>query len=142
MISPPLSWKNSTICFWNLSSKKQTNKKPNKQQQQTRLLKRESTRSLAVQKDHLLRKTLEGRQAKFPCRAKADECQAGSHPACSSGGSVLQQLEWRRNCPLAPIVNIPHKQWPSSLSIVHSVFICESPLFIQCAKPFFSQAKF
>lgn len=72
-----------------------------------------------------------GRWPQFPCQAKTDDCDSGSHPVCSSWSfCVLQQLEeWRRNCPLAPIVNIPHKQWPGLLPIVHSVFICESHFF-------------
>lgn len=99
-----------------------------------RLLRSQSMHSLGVQQDHLLRKTQEGKLAKFPCLTKADECQAGSHPH-----SVLLQ---KAKLPLGSHCQHSTQTMPGSLTIVHSIFICESPSSTQCAKPFFSQERF
>ena len=119
-----LCLKNPVICFQNLASKKVNHwgEKAHQVPQQSR-------------KEQLLRKSLEREEASG--WAKRMTASLVPTPVCSSWSFCSPAVrEW--SCPLALIVNIPHKQWPGSLTIVHSVFICESPFLAQCAKPFFS----
>ena len=120
-----LSLKNPVICLQNLASKKVDHweEKAHKVPWRSR-------------KDHLLRKSLEREQASG--WAKTDDCRVWFPPCLQLLKFLCSRAVREWSCPLAPIVNIPHKQWPGPLTIVHSVFICESRFLAQRAKPFFS----
>lgn len=117
--------------------------------QKSRSLRRKSTRSsLAVQRRPPPRENSgkrAGLRTGFPCGAKTDECDSGSHPVCSSWSfCVLQQLQKNggQTAPWLPLSTF-HTNNGLALSLLYILYSFVNPFFFfaQCAKSYFSLGK-